>query len=92
MQTELKNTKAIVGTSKDEKIALEDQIKALKEKVDKMAIADPSISLESKLGSLYVKELELKKVQEGLEEAKQSLLEKDKLLTESSTEKENLQR
>ena len=55
--TELQNTKAIVRTIKDEKAALEDQIKALKEKVDKMSIADPSISLASKLGNLSVKEL-----------------------------------
>ena len=57
-----------------------------------MSTVDPSISLASKLGSLYVKELELKKVQDELEEAKQSLLDKDKLLVESSTKKENLQR
>ena len=57
MLTELQNTKAIVRTIKDEKAALEDQIKALKEKVDKMSIADPSISLASKLGNLSVKEL-----------------------------------
>ena len=92
MQIELQNTKAIVGTIKDEKTALEDQIKALKEKVYKMSIADPNITLASELGNLSVKEFELKKVQEELEEAKQDLLDKDKLLVESSTEKENLQR
>ena len=57
-----------------------------------MSIADPSISLASELGSLYIKELELKKVQDELEEAKSSLLDKDKLLAESSIEKKNLQR
>ena len=35
LQTKFQNTKVIVETIKDEKIALEDQIKALKEKVDK---------------------------------------------------------
>ena len=57
-----------------------------------MSIVDPSITLASKLGNLSVKELELKKVQEELEEVKQDLLDKYKLLAESSTEKENLQR
>ena len=30
LQTELQNTKSIVGTIRDEKVALEDQIKSLK--------------------------------------------------------------
>ena len=33
LQIELQNTKAIVGTIRDEKVALEDQIKAIKEKL-----------------------------------------------------------
>ena len=57
-----------------------------------MSIVDPSISLASELGSLSVKELKLKKVKEELKEAQQILLDKDKLLVESSAEKENLQR
>ena len=88
----MQNRKAIVGTIKDDKFSLEGHIKSLKEKVDKMSIVDPSISLASELGSLSVKELKLKKVQDELEEAKQSLLDKDKLLAESYTEKENIQR
>ena len=92
LQTELKNKKAIVGTIKDEKSSLEDEIKSLKDKVDKMSIADPNISLAFELGSLYVKELELKKVQHELEEAEHSLLNKYKLLDDSSREKENLWR
>ena len=92
MQTELQNTKTIVRTIKDEKDSLEDQIKALKGKVDKLTIVHPSLSLAYELGSLSVKELELKNAQEELEEAKQSLLNKDKLLAESSTENENLRR
>ena len=40
LQTELQNKKAIVRTNKDEKTFLEDQIKSLKEKVDKMSIGD----------------------------------------------------
>ena len=62
LQTKLRNKKTIVGTIKDEKTALEDRIKALKEKVNKMSIADPNITLASELGNLSVKELELKKV------------------------------
>lgn len=46
------------------------------EKVDKMSIADPRISLASELGSLSIKELELKQVQDELEEAKKMLLDK----------------
>ena len=60
LQIELQNTKSIVETIKDEKASLEDQIKDLKEKVDKMTIVDPSLSLASELGSSYVKELELR--------------------------------
>ena len=57
-----------------------------------MTIVDPSLSLASELGSLFVKELELKNAQEELEEVKKSMLDKTKLLTESSTENENLQK
>ena len=92
LQTELQNTKAIVRTIKDEKVALKDQIKALKEKVDKITIVDPSISLASELGILSIKELELKNAQEELEEVKQSMLDKTKLLAKSSTENENLRK
>ena len=60
LQTKLQNTKDIVGTIRDEKDALEDQIKALKEKVDNMTIVYPSLSLALELGILSVKELELK--------------------------------
>lgn len=86
------NTKAIVGTIKDQKSALENQIKTLKEKVNQMTIIDPSLTLASELGNLSVKEIELKKVQGELEEAKKHILDKDKLLVESSTDKENLKR
>ena len=63
LQAELQNTKAIVGTIRDEKVSLEDQIKALKEKVDKMTIVDPNLSLASELGSLSIKKLKLKNAQ-----------------------------
>lgn len=57
-----------------------------------ITIVDPSLSLASELESLFVKELELKNAQEELQEVKKILLDKTKLLTESSTENENLQR
>ena len=92
LQTELQNTKVIVGTIKDQKSSLEDQIKTLKEKVDQTSITDPSLTLAYELGNLPAKELELKKVQEEMEEAKKGILDKDKLLAESSAHKENLKR
>ena len=92
LQIELQNTKAIVGTINVQKSSLEDQIKTLKEKLDQNSITDPNLTLASELGNLSVKELELKKVQEEVEETKQDILDKDKLLAESSVEKENLKR
>ena len=92
LQTELQNTKAIVGNIRDEKVALEDQIKSLKEKVDNMTIVDPSLSLASELGRLSIKELELKNAQEEVVEVKKTLADKVKLLTKTSTENENLRR
>lgn len=92
LQTEFQNTKAIVGTIRDENSSLEDQIKALEEKVDNMTIVDPSLSLAWELGSLLVKELELKNEQEELSEVKKTLADKIKILIETSTENENLRR
>ena len=57
-----------------------------------MSITDPSLTLASKLGNLSDKEIELKKVQEELEEGKKDILDKDKLLAKSSIDKENLKR
>ena len=60
--------------------------------MDQMSIVDPSITLASKLGNLSVKELEPKSVQEELKEDKHDILDKEKLLPESSKEKDNLKR
>lgn len=57
-----------------------------------ISIIDPSLTLASKLGNLSVKELELRKEKEELEKAKEGILDKDKLLAESSTNKENMKR
>ena len=64
LQNEIQNTKAMVGTIKDLKNSLEDQVKLLKEKVDQLSIFDPSLTLVTKLGNISIKELELRKVQE----------------------------
>ena len=83
LQTELQNTKVVVGTIRDEKAALEDQIKALKDKFDSMTTVDQSLSLPSELGSLSIKELELKNAQDEMEEVKKTLADKIKILTET---------
>ena len=92
LQIELQSTKAIVGTIKDQKNALEDQVKDLKEKVDQLCIIHSSLTLALDLGNLLVKELELRKVQEDLQKSKKDILDKDKLLVESSVDKQNLKR
>ena len=92
LQIKLQNTKAIVGTIKDEKADLEDQIKKLNEKFDKMTIVDSSISLASELGSLSVKDLELKNTQDELAETKKTLANKVRVLTETTTENKNLRK
>ena len=92
LQTKLQNTKAIVGTIKDEKAILEDQIKKLNEKFDNMTTIDSSISLALELGSLSVKELELKNTQDELVETKKTLEDKVRVLTETTTKNENLRK
>ena len=64
----------------------------MKEKVDQMSVIDPSLTLASELGNLSVKDLEVKKVQEEMQEAKKDILNKDKLLAEIFADKENLKR
>ena len=92
LQTKLQNTKAIVGTIKDEKASLEDQIKKLNEKFDNMTIVDSSITLASAIGSLSVKEKKLKSTQDELEETKKILEDKVRIMTEVATKNENLKR
>ena len=55
-----------------------------------MTTVDSSISLASELGSLSLKELELKNTQEELAEAKKTLADKVKVLTKTLAENENL--
>ena len=60
--------------------------------MDQLSFSDPIFTLVTELGNLSVKDLELRKIQEELQKAKQDILDKDKLLTESSIDKENLKR
>ena len=92
LQTKLQNTKAIVGTIKDEKAVLEDQIKKSNEKFDNMTTVDSSITLALELGSLSVKELELKNTQDELAETKGILADKVKIVTETTTKNKNLRK
>ena len=57
-----------------------------------MTTVDPRLSLAFELGSLSVKEIELKNAQEELAEVKKTLVDKIKILTETSTKNENLMR
>ena len=92
LENELENTKAAVGTFKDQKEVLESQIKLLKDQVDQLSLSDPNFSLVTEIGKLSVKYLEFKKVQEEFEKAKQDIVDKDKLLSDSLAEKENLKK
>ena len=79
-------------TIKDEKVALEDQIKKLNEKFDNMTTVDSSITLASELGSLSIKGLELKSTQDELAETKKILEDKVRIVTRTATENENLRK
>lgn len=87
----MQNTKAIVGTIKDEKSALEDQIKKMKEKFDNMTTVDSSISLSLELRSLSVRELELKRIKDALVETKKILADKV-IVIETAAENESLRK
>ena len=92
LRTKLQNTIVIVGTIKDENAALEDQIKKLNENFDNMTIVDSNISLASELGSLSVKELELKSNQDELVETKKFLADNVRVVTKTAAENENLRK
>ena len=76
MENELQNTKAVVGTIKDQKEMLENQVKLLKDKVDQLSLSVPNFSLVKEIGELLVQDLEFKKVQEELEKVKQDFIDK----------------
>ena len=81
-----------MGTIKEKKEALENQVKLLKDKVDLLYLSDPNFSIVIEIGELSVKDLELKKVQEELEKVKQDVVDKDKLLSDSLVENAILKR
>ena len=57
-----------------------------------MTTVDSSISLASELGSLSVKELELKNTKDELAETKKTLADKVRVLTKTTTKNENLRK
>ena len=52
LEDKLQNTKAVVGTIKDQKEMLENQVKLLKDQVDQMSLSNPNFSLVTKIGEL----------------------------------------
>ena len=72
----------MLGTIHGQKEELEYQIQLLKGQVENMSLADPSFSIASELGELLVTNLELRNVQDELDQAKQDILVKDILLKE----------
>ena len=52
LENELQNTKVVVGTIKDQKEMLENQVKILKDKVDQMSLSDPNFFLVIEIGEL----------------------------------------
>ena len=83
LESELQNTKAMVGTVQNQKEELENQIQILKNKVEQMSLADRNFSIAYELGKLSVKDMELKTLQEYLVKTKHDIFEIDKLLKES---------
>ena len=71
---------------------LENQVKLLKDLVDKLSLSDPNFSLVTEIRELLVKYLEFKKVQEELGKAKHEIIDKGKLFSDSLAEKETLKR
>lgn len=55
-----------------------------------MSLDDPSFSIASELGELSVTNLELRNIQDELDQVKQEILEKDNLLKESLAAQEVL--
>lgn len=90
MESELQNTKAMVGTIQGEKEELEQQIQLLQGQVENMSLANPSFSIASELGELSVTNLELRNAQDELDQAKQDILVKENLLKESLVAQELL--
>ena len=74
-----------------QKLLLEEQIKLLQEKVNQGSLVDPGFVLASELGSLSVKDVELKKTQDELLMIRKQVQDKDALLQDATTKKTRLQ-
>ena len=83
LESELQDTKAIVGTFPNQKEELESQIQILIDKIEQLSLTNPNFSIANELGKLSVKDMKVKILQEDLAKAKQDTIEKDKLLQES---------
>ena len=92
MESELQDTKYIVGIIHSQKQELEQQIQLLKVQGENMSLTNPSFSIASELGELSVTNLDLRNLQDELEKAKQDILENDNLLKESLAAQEVLTR
>ena len=69
---------------------MEQEIQLLKGQVEKLSLADPTFSIAYELGELTVTNLELRNLQEELDQIKQNLVEKDNQLNESLETQEML--
>lgn len=90
LESKLQNTKSVVGTLKAHNEEMEKKIQTLKEMVEQLSLSDPNFSLVTELGKLTFQDLDMKKLQESLDKAKQELKEKDKALEQIQDEKEYL--
>ena len=70
---------------------MEEQVKLLKEKIDQGSSADPSFTLASELGNLYVNDVKLKKAHDELLLVRKQEQDKEALLQDATTEKTRLQ-
>ena len=90
LETELLDTKAIVGTFQNHKEVLESQIQIPKNEIEQLSLRDPNFSIANELGKLSVKDMEVNTLQEDLEKYKHEALEKEKLLQGSLANQESL--
>ena len=91
LQKQLIDSQANYAIYNNQKLLLEKQIKLLQEKVDQGSSADPSFALASALGSLSVKDVELKKAWDEVLMIRKQLQDKDLLLQYATAEKTRLQ-
>lgn len=90
LETELQDTKAIIGTFQNQKEVLESHIQTLKNEIEQLLLIDPNFSISNELGKLSIKDMEVKTLQEDLDKVKQDTLDKDRLLQEILANKGSL--